>query len=98
MDFDLATALTQLPRKGEPSFPFLTQTHSRSQRVKPQWKVHENLHAWAQKQGFLTGCIFKQTKKSSTKYCLLLVGPCPWTPGKLRYYKMSLTPLEISCD
>jgi hypothetical protein len=90
MNFDLNKALTKLPRKGNASYPFLARSHTRFQRAKPQWYVQENLHEWATEQGYLTGAIFKRTKRTSTSYCLLLVGPCPWTPGNLRYYTASL--------
>ena len=96
MTFDLATALTKLPRKGEPRFPFMGMSHTKSQRSKTPWMVEENLHDWALENGYLTGAIFKRTKKTSTKYSLLLVGPCPWTQGNLRYYTVPLTPLETS--
>jgi hypothetical protein len=92
MAFDLAAALSQLPRKGESSYPFLALSHTRSQRAKALWMVHENLHQWALEQGYLTGCIFKQTQRSKTRYKLLLVGHCPHSPGKLRYYTATLLP------
>jgi hypothetical protein len=91
MDFDLTTALGKLPRKGDQRYPFQTRTHTRSQRAKTRWYVEENLHEWAIEQGYLTGAIFKRTKRTSTSFCLLLVGPCPWSPGRLRYYTAPLS-------
>ena len=90
METDLTQALARLPRKGLASYPFKARSHTRAQRTKPRWYVHENVHGWAVENGFLTGAIFKRTKRTSIRFCLLLVGPCPWTPGKLRYYQVSL--------
>jgi len=85
MDADLlAEALTRLPRKGETEWPG------------KDCFVVENLHDWAVEQGFLSGALFKKPKKwgkkTTWKYRLILVGPCPWTPGNLRYYSVPVTP------
>ena len=87
----LTHALAQLPRKGETSWPF-AHRDSRTGRGKAPWLVAANLHEWALANGYLTGAIFKRTQRSKTSLRLLLVGPCPYTPGRLRYYTASLSP------
>ncbi|MDB4278594.1 hypothetical protein N9917_03195 [Deltaproteobacteria bacterium] len=84
MAFDLNTALDKLPRKGKTEFPY------------KGWLVEEDLHEWAQDQGYLTGCIFKRPKsrgkgrKAKWQYRLLLVDNCPWNSNDLRFYTASL--------
>jgi hypothetical protein len=92
----LAEALTRIPKKGATRRPYQSLSHTKTQRSKAGWFVHENLHEWAQEQGYLTGCIYKQTERTSsrtrtrTRYSLFLCGPCPYTPGEIRYYTTSL--------
>ena len=91
MSAALTDALARLPRKGKPSWPF-AGGYFTSGRPKPsKWYVAANLHEWALAHGYLTGAVFKRTRgKTKTSFQLLLVGPCPWSPGHLRYYTTSL--------
>jgi hypothetical protein len=88
--------LNRLPKKGGQRYPLTKRTHTKTGRSKAHWTVTADLHDLAREHGYLTGALFQRPERGRLRFKLLFAGPCPWTPGEIRYYTAPLTQDEIA--